>query len=115
MTIQDFKNIYSYHKITAEVFEYVYFGNYLRISVSIGTSAKCRLYAFMLLKADALFFKTKVIYSLDMLSSFILCYFCVQKLKKQMCIQENGNYSCAAYCILRSTKKKFSGLQQFKL
>ena len=67
---------------------FVYFGNYLvRISISIGTSAKCISYTVMLLKADTLFFKTKVIYSLDMLSSFILCCFCeivfygVQKLK----------------------------------
>ena len=51
---------------------FVYFVNYLRISVSIGTSAKCRSYTVKLLKADILFFKTKAIYSLDMLSSFII-------------------------------------------
>ena len=39
---------------------FVYFGIYLRIFVSIGTSAKFRSYTVMLLKADILFFKTKV-------------------------------------------------------
>ena len=64
---------------------FVYFGNYLRISVSIGTSAKCRSYTAMLLKANALFFKTKAIYSLDMLSYYILCCFCFPKLSTMVC------------------------------
>ena len=46
MAIQDFQKIHSYHKITAEA-NFVYFGNYLRLSVSIGTSAKCRPYTAM--------------------------------------------------------------------
>ena len=41
MTIQDFQNIHSYHKITTEYSNFVYFGTCLRISVSIRTSAKC--------------------------------------------------------------------------
>ena len=97
MTNQDFLNIRSYHKITAEVFEFSFIlKNYLRISVSIGTSAKCRSYTVMLFKADTLLFKTIVIYSLDMLSSLILCCFAFQncllgcaETKRQTCIQEN--------------------------
>ena len=64
---------------------FVYFGNYLRISVSIGTSAKCRSYSIMLHKADTLLFKTKVIYSLYTFSSFILCCFCFPKLSSMVC------------------------------
>ena len=37
----------------------VYFGNYQRISVSIETSAKCRLFTVMRLRAYTHFFKTK--------------------------------------------------------
>ena len=59
MTIQDFQNINSYHKITAEVFEFRLFKNYLRISVSIGTSAKCRSYTVLLHKTDTLFFQNQ--------------------------------------------------------
>ena len=75
----------------------VYFGNYQRISVSIETSAKCRYFTVMRLRADTLFFKTKFIYSRGILSSFTLCCFCFPKLssmvcrnnKGQTCIQEN--------------------------
>ena len=75
MTIQDFQNIQNIIKSQQKYSNFVCFDNYLRIYVSMGTSAKCRSYTVMLLKADALFFKTKVIYSLEMLSSFILCCF----------------------------------------
>ena len=86
MTIQDFQNIHSYHKITTEVFE---FHLLWKISVLIGTSAKWRSYTVMLIKADTLFFKTKVIYSLGMLWPSLYAVFafqncllwCVQKLK----------------------------------
>ena len=75
MTIQDFQNIHFIIKSQQKYSNFVYFENYLIISVFIGTSAKCRSYTVMLLKADPVFFKTKVIYSLDMLSSFIICCF----------------------------------------
>ena len=38
-----------------------YFGNYQRNSVSIETSSKCTYFTVTLLRADALFFKTKFI------------------------------------------------------
>ena len=44
--------MHSYHKSQQKYSNFVYFGNYLRISVSIGTSAKCRSYTVMLIKAD---------------------------------------------------------------
>ena len=68
-------------------------------------------------------FKSKVIYSLYMLSSFILCRFCFPKLSSLVCRNYKANAysgklrsdSRAAHCILRSTKTKLGGLQQFKL
>ena len=90
MTIQDFQNILAIIKSQQKYSNFVYFENYLRISVSIGTSAKCKSYMVMLLKADTVFSKTKVIYSLDMLSSFIqvilflpskIVFYGVQRLK----------------------------------
>ena len=96
MTIQDFQNIHSYHKITAEVFEFRLFW---KLSKNIGfhrNYCKMQIDTVMLLKADTLFFKTKVIYSFDMLGSFILCFFAFQncllwcaETKRQMRIQEN--------------------------
>ena len=90
MTIQDFQIIHSYHKIT-EVFEFRLFW---KVSKNIGFHRnKCKMqivdgYQVMLLKTDTLFFKTNVIYSLDMLSSFIfmvllseIVFYGVQKLK----------------------------------
>ena len=47
-----------------------YFGNYQRTSVSIGISEKRRYFTVVRLRADALFFETKFIYSRSMLSSF---------------------------------------------
>ena len=85
MTIQDFQNIHSYQNSQQKYLNFVYFGNYLRIPVSIGTSAKCRSYTVILLEADTIFFKAKVICSLDMLSSFILCCFCFPKMSSMVC------------------------------
>ena len=48
-----------------------YFGNYQRISVSIEISAKCREYTLLPFRANALFFKTKLVYSFGVLHSFI--------------------------------------------
>ena len=61
MTIQDFQTYILIIKSQQKFLNFVYFGNYLRISVSIGTIAKCILYTVLLLKADTLFFKTKVV------------------------------------------------------
>ena len=51
---------------------------------TIGTSAKCRSYTYMLLEADTLFFKTKVIYSFAFQNCLLWC----AETKKQTCIQE---------------------------
>ena len=100
---------------------FVCFENYLRISVSIGTSAKCRSYTVILLKADTLFFKTKVIYSLFIRYAqffHFMLFFAFQNCllwcaetktyKRQTCIQENGDYSRAAYCISSVAQKQNS-------
>ena len=67
---------------------FVYFGNYLRITDSIGTSAKCRSYTVMLLKANTLFSKTSHLFiryaqllhfMLFLLSKIV--FYGVQKLK----------------------------------
>ena len=85
MTIQDFQNIHSYHKITAEVFEFRLF---MKLSKNIGFHRnKCKMqivYGYVT-QADTLFFKTKVICLLDMLSSFILCCVCFPKLSSMVC------------------------------
>ena len=44
-----------------------------------------------------------------------MVFFGVQKLKVKRVFRKIDKYSRAAYCILRSTKTKFSGLQEFKL
>ena len=171
MTIGTFKTYTLIIKSQQKYSNFLYFGNNLRISVSIGSSAKCRSYTVMLLIADTLFFKTKyvlkrvsfgskdcskelklecayflgqtsyfchlgfisdpliivskfhnetynpkgqenkiytivkgretfyhrhtvpvkVIYSLDMLSSFILCCFCFPKLSSMVCRNYKAN------------------------
>ena len=92
MTIQDFQNKHYYHKFTAKVLEFRLFW---KLSVSIGISAKCRSCTVMLLKADTLLFKTKAIYSLDMLSYYIYASFAFQncllwcaETKRQTCIKD---------------------------
>ena len=77
-------------KLRQKYSNFVYFGNYLRILFSIGTSAKCRSYTVMLLEADTFFFKTNAIFSLNMLSSFILCCFCFPKLSSMVCRNYKG-------------------------
>ena len=97
MTIQDFQNIHSYHKIKTEVFEFRLLWKLSKnMSFHIGTSAKCRSYTVMLLKTDALFFKPKsfIHYICSVLSFYAVfafqnCLLWCAETKRQTCIQEN--------------------------
>ena len=83
MTFQEFS---TYSKVKTSQQNYsnmAYFVNYQRISISIETSAKCRKFTVMQLKADALLFKTKFIYSILSFYAVLLSnivFYCVQKL-----------------------------------
>ena len=51
--------------------------------------------------------------SLHAVFAFQNCLIGCAETKGQTCIQENWDYSRVAYLILRSTKKKYCGLQLF--
>ena len=65
-------------------------------------------------------FRTKFIYMIHGVCSVLSFYdvfafqncplWCAES-KGQTCIQENSDLSCMPYCILRSTKPKFCGVQ----
>ena len=76
-----------------------YFGNYQRIYVSIETSAKCRQFTVMRLRADTFFFKIKFIYSRGIVTQFcqfmmfllsIIGFYGVEKLKGKYVFRKFG-------------------------
>ena len=95
MTFQDFHNLKSGHKRHDRIIQIFSFGNYQRISVSIETSAKCRYFTVMSLRAVTLFFKTSFIHGVyAVLSLYAVFAFQNYRLwwaetKGQRCFQEN--------------------------
>ena len=122
MVIQDFQNNIIMINSQQKYSNFVYFGNYLRITNSIGTSAKCRSYTVMLLKADTLFSKTSHLFiryaQLLHFMLFLLSKIVFYRVKKLKCKHVFRKIEIIhVWHIVSSVaqKRKFIGLRQFKL